>query len=436
MAKSGKQRNGGTTRVGRVSVRQMDKKGGWYGRWTDDAGVRRTQKLATTHSRAVRRARQIDKAVKAGYLGTHPDEPMRRSLDSMLVEYQGKLERSAKPKHVTTVIGALQRCFGHMKVTRVGEVTPNGLEAYLDARAAGGAAPNTIGHHRGYIKSFFKWAYETDRIPHNPAKGLETRTGPKKRRRQANNREEIAALVAAADAGPYEYERPAVRLGYMAGLRQGEILGLRWGDVEIRACEDCDGTGTIDGRPCEQCGGIGRGGEYRITEDRQKGKKDTVNPMHPELVEYLVAYRAEADAAGRGTSDLDTIVAGAPKSARTLSTHRKQLCARANVRYRNLKNEVCDWHSMRHSFVTLLGANPKMDINTKRLLARHADIKTTQGYDHADIRRQRAGLTQLRVVELTPPRPTTPAPPAGRKPKKNGKVVRLHRPDAAAGGER
>jgi integrase len=412
----------------------MPKDKAWYGRWTDDSGQRRAQKLATTAARAKARARQIDRAVKAGYLGTHPDEPMRRSLASMLVEYQGKLERSAKPKHVGTVIGALRRCFNAVKATRVGEVTANALEGYLDKRAAGGAAPNTVGHHRGYIKSFFKWAYESDRIPHNPAKGLETRTGPKRRRRQANNREEIAAIVAAADAGPHEYERPSVRLGYMAGLRQGEILGLRWGDIEIKTCDDCRGTGTIDGRPCQQCGGLGASGEYKITEDRQKGKKDTVNPMHPELVEYLTNYRKETAAQYGSIGDLDTIVRAAPASARALSEHRKQLVARAGLKYKNLKGELCDWHSMRHSFVTLLGVNPQMDINTKRLLARHADVKTTQGYDHGDIRRQRAGLTQLRVVGQIPPLPIPPAPAAGQS-SNQPKVVHLPTRKAQGGEE-
>ena len=426
MAKKAKRGGSATRRVGRISVYKGDRKGNYYGRWTDDVGARCTQKIAKTLKQALAKARQMDKAVKAGCLGTHPNEPMRRELAGMLGEYQDKLERGAKEKHVSTVLNALARSFEAMKATQVGHITANGLDAYLDAMLAAGKSHGTIGHHRGYIKSFFKWAYETDRIPHNPAKGLEARPGPKRRRRQANNRDEIALIVHAADYGPREYERPAVRLGYMAGLRKGEILGLRWGDIEIRACEDCGGSGEWRGAPCDQCGGLGQTGVYRITEDRQKGKKDTINPMHPELVEYLLAYRQEVEADGRPTGDLDTIVHNAPKCAKTHSAHRKQLCVRAGIKYRNLKGEVCDWHSMRHSFVTLLGANPKMDINTKRLLARHADIKTTQGYDHADIRRQRAGLTQLRVVEPSPPSPTSPPPAA---------AVRLHPPLASGGAK-
>jgi len=397
------------TRVGKVSVSKKTRRSPWRGRWRDSSGVRRSQNLHKDKAKALAVAKKINAAVLDGAIGPNPHEPLKRSLEALLSEFERKLVRGAKDKHKSTVLNGLRRAFLWMKASKMVHVTTSRLEAYLDylmsIRSAG-----TVKHHRGYIKQLFRWAYDTERIQADPSKGLQDRDGPKTRRRQANPVVEFDKIIKAADEGPHPYEAVAVRLGYYAGMRQREILGLRWCDIEIMTCSVCEGSGQHEDRECPQCRGLGRCGLYKLLETRQKNKKDTVNGFLPEMTQYLDELRVQREQErGAPLGETELIVQKAPKCAKTLSSHRKRLIARAGYKYENIKGEKCDWHSMRHSAITN-NAN-HMTINQLKEFARHADIKTTSGYMHTTLEDQWAGLAKVRVTPKDPPpKPDHPAP--------------------------
>lgn len=368
--RNGNGRNTKVIHVGRVAVYLLN--GAWHGRWTDSGGARVSKRLVEkgdSQKAAIAVAKKIDKAATAGALGGDPLEQKRRQLAPLVKEYATRLERKGESKHVATVIGAITRVFQATHCRRISDVTVEKVDAFFDQLASpqNGKEPTsagTLNHYRGYLRSFFKWLEDCDKIDKSPLRRLETRDGHPVRRRQADKPHEIARVLEAAKAGK-AYEHAAYMLGYGAGLRQNEILNLRWGDIDLEK------------------------GLYKIISSRQKGGHDTLNPILPELVAFLKELREErARQLGRPPADEDPVIPNAPRNAKTLSSDRKATIERAGLRYRGLDGEVDDWHAMRHAFCSNL-SDAEGDIKTKQLLMRHADISTTAGYAHADIKAQR-----------------------------------------------
>jgi site-specific recombinase XerD len=351
----------------------------WRLRWRDNAGARHTQIGGLTIDEARHEAATVDEAIRRGALGRAPTAVERKPIESFLVEYAAHMDREGGGKHCATALSAIAKAMDGIGARRVCDVTVDKIDKYLDALGARGRSAETLNHCRGYVRAFFSWLETTDRIGKSPVRGLRPRSGLKTRRRQANTIEEVVAILTAAATGK-PYELTACYLGYFAGMRQKEILELRWGDVDLRE------------------------GLYRLIDARQKNRMDTITPLQPELVVYLCQVHAAVTAA-RGTppEESDHIVIGAPTSARELSADRKALVARAGLQYRRLNGEVCDWHSMRHTFCTLFGRTgaPLQDLMAGM---RHANADTTLGYSHLDIERVRNSLSKfpkMRPSEVT-----------------------------------
>lgn len=88
---------------------------------------------------------------------------------------------------------------------------------------------NTIHHYHANISKALRYAYKMGRIESNPADKVDL---PKKNRHVANfyTVEELKALLKAAKGSPIE---PVVLLASWFGLRRGEIIGLRWQDIDF-----------------------------------------------------------------------------------------------------------------------------------------------------------------------------------------------------------
>jgi integrase len=146
----------------------------------------------------------------------------------------------------------------------------------------------------------------------------------------------------------------------MTGLRQGELLGLRWRDVDW----------TAQRVRVRQTWGRG--------ESSSTGKSDLSTrrsvPMADRLVAELDAWSKRSDF----TNDDDLVFAhpvlGVPLDGSKVSKRFKMACAEAGVR-------VVRFHDLRHTFATRL-ASTGQPIRAIQEFLGHADIKTTQVYAH------------------------------------------------------
>src|SRR5664280_3808417 len=110
-------------------------------------------------------------------------------------------------------------------------LSPADVQAFLNAKSASGLSPRTVGYLRGVLRGALGHAERTDLVTRNVARLARPPRVP--RRRVSPLSVEQARTFVAAIRGDRLEALYLVALG--VGLRQGEILGLRWPDVDLEA---------------------------------------------------------------------------------------------------------------------------------------------------------------------------------------------------------
>ena len=108
-------------------------------------------------------------------------------------------------------------------------LSPADVQAFLNAKSTSGLSPRTVGYLRGVLRGALGHAERTDLVTRNVARLARPPRIPR-RRVSPLSVEQVRTFVAAI-AGDRLEALYLVALGI--GLRQGEILGLRWSDVDL-----------------------------------------------------------------------------------------------------------------------------------------------------------------------------------------------------------
>jgi integrase len=183
-------------------------------------------------------------------------------------------------------------------------LTAQHVQGLLNAKAASGLAPRTVGYLRGVLRQALGFAERMDLVGRNVARLARP---PRVPRRQVSPLTiEQARIFRAAVAGDRLEALYLVAVG--CGLRQGEILGLRWGDVDL------------EGRTLRVRFALARvSGELALVEPKSATSRRTV-PMPTFVAEALAAHRvrqaAEAPPAGRRRPTRSRTSCSQPRSAR------------------------------------------------------------------------------------------------------------------------
>ena len=121
---------------------------------------------------------------------------------------------------------------------RLGGVQPAHVRAVVDALLERGLSPRTVRKVREKLHALFEEALSLELVPRNPVAPVKVRVPRGEAREKAGRtleREEAARLLEALDAHPDPRTALALRLCLACGLRKGEVLALRWGDVDLEA---------------------------------------------------------------------------------------------------------------------------------------------------------------------------------------------------------
>jgi integrase len=189
-----------------------------------------------------------------------------------------------------------------------------------------------------------------------------------------------------------EHEHAALlHVAALTGMRQGELVALQWGDVDL------------DVPAITVCRSVGRGQDgYYAKQPKSDAGRRTVELDAP-LVDVLRHHRkAQAErrlAIGSGWRDNDLVfceVDGSPIDANRLSKRWSDLVRRHAP---PLDLPVIRFHDLRHSHATqLLAADVRVDVVTERL--GHSSVAfTLQQYGHRYAGDQRSGLARLREAK-------------------------------------
>lgn len=174
---------------------------------------------------------------------------------------------------------------GSMWGLPLAKLKPLHFQAYLDHAAAegrldgeGGLSPASVQRHRQVIHACLQYAVGFDLIHRNPLNRTVSAPAAEHKEFRALAPAEVRLLFGVADETPYG---ALVRLAVWSGLRQGELLALRWSDVQ-RQSGVLSVRRTIQAMP---------GQPITFREPKTRGSRRSVE-VDAEVITMLRAHRA------------------------------------------------------------------------------------------------------------------------------------------------
>lgn len=243
--------------------------------------------------------------------------------------------------------------FGHLLVRSISREMIRAFEADL---LNSGLSPTTCGHSITVLKSIFNLAVEDDYLAKSPAVALRK---PKRQKPKVDflNADEIQALLAVTDKRDY----PMLLTACLTGVRRGELLGLRWEDIDfhggvIHINQQLTRQGTL--------GPLKSAESYRPI------------PIPPVLVEALKEHQAR-QAVELESNDLNLVFLspeGKPWDGGNM-LHRvfQPAIKRAGLSHRRI-------HDLRHSFCVLLLSQGTPIKAAQKLMGHHSITVTGDTY--------------------------------------------------------
>jgi integrase len=236
---------------------------------------------------------------------------------------------------------------------RLDQVRRADLQKHVD-KLVGDAAPSTIRNYIDPVRRIFDRALKRDDVDVNPTLGLEVPKGSGKRDRIASVAQALALLKALPDA-----ERALWATAFFAGLRRGELRGLRRqavdldaGIITVEAGWD-DVEGQIDAKS--------QGGERGVP---------IIRELRPILVAHLLAT-------GRGNPD--DLVFG---RTATLPFVPSTVRAAARSAWADAGLEPFTLHEARHTFTSMMVAAGVDPAEVMRRVGHASVALTLERYTH------------------------------------------------------
>jgi integrase len=245
-----------------------------------------------------------------------------------------------KKNQAARITGAL----GKVKVARL---TVKQVERFLDDAAAEGLSADTLRRLRWMLQLAIRRAERDGKAARNVAALAQVPAGPR-RQSKSMNLEQIRSLLG---LNLTAWWRAYITVALMCGLRPGELLGLRWEDVDFKA-------GVIRVRKClKALPDPVTGKRVLVLETLKTERSRRTIRMPRQVVAVLLALRKEQAAARlklgaiydvRGLAIVFGDGAGAPKWPQDVWKHFNTLCGRAGI------GEHWTPREQRHSFVSVL----------------------------------------------------------------------------------
>lgn len=244
-------------------------------------------------------------------------------------------------------------------------------------------AQRTVRGVQSCLKQIFDFACQMGMLTGNPATNVKL---PKQRRRPRKERSGAipirvrTELLAAAESEPMI--KAAVTVLMFTGLRVGELLALRWSDVDFDGCVVTVDEAVVR-RPVYNAEGDRLAVRSEVAEPKTDSSYRTIRvPAH--VIEVLADWRRVVAARKRSASQLrpSAFVFTSSKTREAYSYTGFRTVYYKFLGRHDLRKHGLNLHSYRHTFATMLlenGTSPKIEQD----LMGHASVTTTLGiYTH------------------------------------------------------
>lgn len=269
----------------------------------------------------------------------------------------------------------------------INEIEPEDIEKAKKANTRKGWSKNKQARFVSKVKQITKEAAGKRRIKFDPGATIKAvKEDPKKRR--AIPAAVIGEMLDILENEEKNGKAAAIRIALGTGYRRGEVLGLQWGDIELKP-----NGGVIHLRRQLTA-------KKELTDPKYDSKGDT--PIGADLAQWLTEWRQEARAMYKG----QILPANAPICCNekgdylnptnfsrwfrqwmvkhrwgTYESEERTRDAAGDARYHRTGYQGYTFHEIRHSMATqLLGSGA--DLKSTQAIMRHTRITTTEGYIH------------------------------------------------------
>lgn len=336
-----------------------EKHGNWYGRWRDRAGGRFNRKIGPVDDLTRKQAeralqRMIDGDAAPGIVSDRDDTiPAVGARTLTWLEGKGR-KRSHLETFERHVRVHMAPFFRDDPIARVDE---DDVEAFMARLRRNGLAPKTIRNVHGSLHTVFAYAVRRKLVSRNPVALVEAPASDCSPDIRYLTLDELAAVVRHIEPGAWEtWERAIFTTAPRTGMRMGELLGWRWGDVDWTA----------------QKGRVRRSwvsGEMGAPKSRRSSR---AVPLVGEVIGALDRLHQ----ASAFDADEDLVFCnphtGEPPARSTVNNRFKAALQHAGVRH-------VRFHDLRHTFGTLM-ASKGTPMRALQELMGHRDLQTTLIY--------------------------------------------------------
>jgi integrase len=278
---------------------------------------------------------------------------------------RGTVRTSTFERHEGIIRTHLRPSLGHIKLK---SLTPTHVRSLHREKLDSGLAPGTVRKIHSTLHKALAQAVSDGLIPRNAADVKAPRPAPEEMRPLSEG--EARTFLDVAKASGDRFESLYV-LAITTGLRRGELLGLRWDDVDL----EC-GTLRVERALVRE------GGRHTVGETKTKRGRRQVN-LTPRTVSTLKAHRKrqleeKMRFAGlyKDHGLIFTTQVGTPVNPENLVKRSfKPLLKKAGL------HEI-RFHDLRHTCATLLlgrGVHPKL---VQELLGHATIVMTLDNYSH------------------------------------------------------
>ena len=350
------------------------------GRWEALASHegRRASLYGKTRVEVAAKLRDWLKARSDGQLAVSERRTLAQYVDEWLETIRPNLRPRTWQRYAELLRVHVLPELGNVRLTKL---SPEQLERLYGRMLAAGSSPRTVRHVHTVLHNALERATKRSRIARNVAELVEPPSAARVEMRVFSE-DEAQRFLAAIKGDRFE---TLYVLALSTGMRQGELLGLRWRDVDLerRALQ------------VRQTVAFLRGGGYIFGEPKTAKSRRNVTLTAIATAELRRHRTRQAEArlaVGSAWQDLDLVfcneVGGPIDGSNILQRHFYPLLMRANLpRIR--------FHDLRHTCATLLlgrGVHPKV---VSEMLG-HATIAITMDtYSHVTPTMQREAVAAM-----------------------------------------
>jgi len=251
---------------------------------------------------------------------------------------------------------SVKMLMGHFKYLKISQINPLHIESYKKKRLEEKKKPGTINRELACLKHMYTLAKKWKLTRENPVSEVKL-LKEEKYKMEILDKVEVGLLIGVAA----EHLKPILIVALNTGMRRGEVLGLRWSDIDFV--------------------------NYNMHVKNTKSGKDRIVPMNSLVAATLKKQDMSSEFVFPHPQRKN-------KALKDVSYSLKTACDKCGI-------EKLRFHDLRHTAATFM-VQAGVDLVTIKEILGHSTIQMTMIYCHSSQEAKRKAVQELEKAFGTP----------------------------------